>query len=227
MNDRVATGQLEKEEVDEFRVLDSIKETLEAEMMSLSYLEEISEEHDRRADLLDALSIEDLCKQIPTKAIVLYTSLSDDGLAVFAVTTNGVEQSFWNAVDVSLILGGSGVTPGYQVIARILKNKDDKTKIKVIDANKAEGDILMSGDFDEFSKNHKDQFEIVHVLSHPGDDWKGLKGHVNEDIIKKHAFEPGEKNVALLCGPPTMIQKAALPALKDWGYEEDKNLFGF
>jgi nitrate reductase (NAD(P)H) len=129
--------------------------------------------------------------------------------------------------NLSLILGGSGITPGYQVIARILKNKTDKTKIKVIDANKTEDDILMHGALEEFSKNYKTQFEIVHVLSHPSDSWKGLKGHVNEDIIRRHIFEPAKKNAVLLCGPPMMIQKAALPALRDWGYEEDKNLFGF
>ncbi|SCO92541.1 probable nitrate reductase [Fusarium oxysporum] len=129
--------------------------------------------------------------------------------------------------NVSLILGGSGVTPGYQIIARILEDKEDNTKLKVIDANKSENDILMEGKLAEFSKRHKGQFEIVHVLSHPSDDWKGLSGHVNEDIIKQHAFEPSGKNVVLLCGPPTMIQKAALPTLKDWGYDEDRNLFGF
>jgi NAD(P)H-flavin reductase len=127
----------------------------------------------------------------------------------------------------SLILGGSGVTPGYQIIVRILKNIDDKTSIKVIDANKSEGDILMRDEFDDFSREHKDRFEIVHVLSHPGKDWKGLKGHINPDILREHAFEPSDQNVVLLCGPPTMIQKTALPALQDWGYDEDKNLFGF
>jgi len=66
------------------------------------------------------------------------------------------------------------------------------------------------------------------VLSHPSsDEWKGLKGHVDEDIIKKNCFEPKEGAAVFLCGPPAMIQKAALPALKDWGYEEDVNCFGF
>lgn len=138
-----------------------------------------------------------------------------------------IDDRVYTFNNVSLILGGSGVTPGYQIVARILKSKGDNTKIKVIDANKSEGDILMRGDFDEFSKSHRDQFEIVHVLSHPSNDWRGLKGHVNEEIIKQHAFAPSEKNAALLCGPPTLIQKAVLPALKDWGYKEDCNLFGF
>lgn len=140
----------------------------------------------------------------------------------FAIDEN--EHTFDN---VSFILGGSGVTPGYQVIARILSAKDDKTKVKAIYVNKSESDILLREDLDHFTKEHGDQFSITHVLSHPSDKWKGLKGHVNENIIKNHVFEPGEKNVALLCGPPTMIMKAALPALKDWGYDEDKNLFGF
>ncbi|KAL4909793.1 hypothetical protein BDW74DRAFT_173285 [Aspergillus multicolor] len=128
---------------------------------------------------------------------------------------------------VTFILGGSGVTPGYQVIARILSTPSDKTQIKAIYANKSESDILLRESLDKFAEDHEDQFSITHVLSHPSDDWKGLKGHVNEDIIKNNAFEPGEKSVALLCGPPTMIQKAALPVLRDWGYDEDKNLFGF
>jgi nitrate reductase (NAD(P)H) len=67
---------------------------------------------------------------------------------------------------------------------------------------------------------------------------------VNAEILKADLFEPGKKSVG--CGPPAMIQKAALPALKgtwtryvtclysqeanlapDWGYVEDENMFGF
>ncbi|KAL3448342.1 hypothetical protein BJX65DRAFT_317526 [Aspergillus insuetus] len=129
---------------------------------------------------------------------------------------------------ITLVLGGSGVTPGYQVIVRILQsNGEDKTKIRVIDSNKAEDDILMRKELKELADQHPDQFQITHILSHPSDSWEGEKGRVNEDIIHKYGFEPDEKSVALLCGPPAMIQKAVLPALVGWGYDEDKNLFGF
>ena len=143
---------------------------------------------------------------------------------------------------INLILGGSGVTPGYQLIANILekdigKDKDgkeikidDKTQLRIIDANKTEDDILMREQLDDLQKKHKDQLKITHVLSHPKDDkkWQVLKGHVNADIIKKNCFEPQEGGTAVfLCGPPAMIQKAALPALTDWGFEEEKNCFGF
>ncbi|KAM0205836.1 hypothetical protein ACHAQI_008843 [Fusarium lateritium] len=128
---------------------------------------------------------------------------------------------------VSLVLGGSGITPGYSLLARILLTSGDKTEIRVIDANKTEADILLKDELDGFESKSNGQLKVTHVLSHPGEGWKGKTGHVNEDIIKESLFEPSKKSAVFLCGPPAMIQKAALPALKDWGYLEDENMFGF
>lgn len=115
---------------------------------------------------------------------------------------------------INLILGGSGITPGYQLICRILETEGDTTEIRVIDANNTEADILLKAEMDRMQKEHPRQFKITYVLSHAGDDWKGLKGFVNAEIIRANGFEPAEGNVSLLCGPPAMIQKAVLPALK-------------
>ncbi|PGH08836.1 hypothetical protein AJ79_05840 [Helicocarpus griseus UAMH5409] len=144
---------------------------------------------------------------------------------------DGKKHRFSN---VTLILGGSGITPGYQLIARILRSDavpggdKDTTGIKVIDANKTEDDILLVDELNEFAKQHPQQFQIVHVLAEPKELTEGrVKGLVNKGIIRKYGFEPKEKNVALLCGPPGLIKFAAVPNLKDWGYQEDVNLFGF
>ncbi|WZH46568.1 nitrate reductase NADH [Fusarium acuminatum] len=128
---------------------------------------------------------------------------------------------------VSLVLGGSGITPGYSLLARILLSSGDKTKIRVVDANKTEADILLKDELDEFESTSNGQLKVTHVLSHAGEGWKGKTGHVNEDIIKESLFGPSEKSAVFLCGPPAMIQKAALPVLKDWGFVEDENMFGF
>ncbi|TKA49862.1 hypothetical protein B0A49_12768, partial [Cryomyces minteri] len=127
---------------------------------------------------------------------------------------------------VNLVLGGSGITPGYALIARVLLSAGDKTELRVVDANKTEGDILLHESLDEFEKDHGEQLKVTHVLSHPSEKWKGKKGHVNADILKEALFAPGEDTVVFLCGPPTMIQKAVLPALRDWGFTEEKNVFG-
>lgn len=115
---------------------------------------------------------------------------------------------------VSLVLGGSGLTPGYSLLARILLTKGDKTQIRVVDANKSEGDILLREQLDEFERNSNGQLHVTHVLSHPSDKWDGYKGYINADIIRESLFEPAEEAVTFLCGPPAMIQKAALPALR-------------
>lgn len=127
---------------------------------------------------------------------------------------------------VSLVLGGTGLTPGYSLIARVCLTPDDDTELTVIDANKSEEDILLRKHLESFEKEGKGQLKIAHVLSHPSDQWRGLKGHVTEDIVKEHLFPPMEENLVLLCGPPAMMQKAALPALEDWGYVHDLNMFG-
>ena len=114
---------------------------------------------------------------------------------------------------VSLVLGGSGITPGYQLIVKILTSKDDKTRLKIVDANKSQDDILLRDQLDKMAKENPNQVKITHVLSHPKDGWDGVKGHVNADIIKTSCFAPERESVAFLCGPPAMIQKAALPAL--------------
>lgn len=128
---------------------------------------------------------------------------------------------------ITLILGGSGITPGYQLIARILETEGDDTHIAVVDANKSEEDILLKDELEKLQKEHSGQFRIEHVLSHPSENWEGKKGHVNADVIKEVGYEPGKGSVAFLCGPPAMIQKAALPALRDWGFVEEENCFGF
>ncbi|CAL3968187.1 unnamed protein product [Diplocarpon coronariae] len=75
---------------------------------------------------------------------------------------------------------------------------------------------------------HGDQFKMCHVLSHPSDAWEGIRGHVDADTIARNAFCPdgGKESVVFLCGPPATIRKAALPALRNWGYKEEEDCFG-
>ncbi|KAK5115853.1 hypothetical protein LTR85_009447 [Meristemomyces frigidus] len=128
---------------------------------------------------------------------------------------------------INLVLGGSGLTPGYALVARALLGANEAVQVRVLDANKSEADILLREELDQFEKESKGRLKVTHVLSHPSESWNGLKGHVNAEIIRSNLFPPGDEVACFLCGPPAMIQKAALPALKDWGFDEEKNVFGF
>ncbi|KAH6644608.1 hypothetical protein C7974DRAFT_440108 [Boeremia exigua] len=141
-----------------------------------------------------------------------------------AFTISGKQYTFTR---INLVLGGSGITPGYALLARAMLSADDKTQIRVVDANKSEKDILLKEALDGFEKESKGRLKITHVLSHPSDDWKGKKGHVDAGIMREALFGPGEETGVFLCGPPAMVQKAALPALREWGFKEEENVFGF
>lgn len=119
---------------------------------------------------------------------------------------------------VNLVLGGSGITPGYALIKRMVEDGDD-ARIAVMDANKSESDILLREELAALERKSKGRLNITHVLSRPQEKEKwesngGLSGHVNADIIKQHLIPPSQDSVVFLCGPPGLIQKAALPALK-------------
>ena len=143
----------------------------------------------------------------------------------------GKKRKFKN---ISLVLGGSGITPGYSLIERVLREGDKDVQIRIIDANKTEDDILLHKELDETEEKSEGRIKVTHVLSHPNDKqgWEkkgGLSGHVDADVIKKNLFPPEEGSVVFLCGPPGMIQKAALPALKgmffSWSRRICANLF--
>lgn len=133
----------------------------------------------------------------------------------------------YNFPRVNLVLGGSGITPGYALLARAILDKDDETQIRVVDANKSEGDILLKDALDGFERGSEGRLKVTHILSHPGEEWEGRKGHVDAGLIKEALFGPGEGTGVFLCGPPGMVQKAALPALREWGFREGEDVFGF
>ncbi|KAG0341343.1 NADH-cytochrome b5 reductase [Podila humilis] len=107
---------------------------------------------------------------------------------------------------VSLIAGGSGVTPMYQIISGLLKDKTDKTKINFIFANVSPEDIILKKELDAFAKEHPDRFKVTYVVDKAGEDWKGPTGYVTLDMVKKYMPEIGsEGNKAFICAPPAMM----------------------
>ena len=119
---------------------------------------------------------------------------------------------------VSLVLGGTGITPGYSIIARVAMTAGDDTQLRVVDANKAQIDILMHEQLEEFQKRSEGRIKVTNVLSNPDEGWGGLKGFVTEKIMRDHLFAPGDGSVVLMCGPPVMIQKAVLPGLQSMSF---------
>jgi nitrate reductase (NAD(P)H) len=104
------------------------------------------------------------------------------------------------------------------LLARIVLGEneaDADVRVRVLDANRTESDILLKTELEDLEKNSSGRVKVTHVLSHPSEEWKGLKGHVNGEVIRGSLFGPGEEGaVVFLCGPPGLIQRGAMPVLR-------------
>ncbi|KAF9108706.1 NADH-cytochrome b5 reductase [Mortierella sp. GBA35] len=135
---------------------------------------------------------------------------------------------------VSLIAGGSGITPMIQIISGLLKDNADKTKINLIFANVTPEDIILKDELDGFAKAYPDRFKVTYVVDKAAEGWKGPTGYVTADLIKKHIPEVTTGNTKVfVCGPPLMMKSVCGPkgpnftqgevdgALKELGLDSD------
>jgi cytochrome-b5 reductase len=107
---------------------------------------------------------------------------------------------------IGMIAGGSGITPMYQVIGKILQNPNDKTQISLIYANLSENDILLKQELDTLARRHRDRFKVHYTIDKATKYWKGDTGFVTENLVSKYLPTPDENNAIYVCGPPSMMK---------------------
>ncbi|KAF8912843.1 NADH-cytochrome b5 reductase [Gymnopilus junonius] len=106
----------------------------------------------------------------------------------------------------SLIAGGTGISPMIQVIRAALRNPFDRTTVTLIYANVNEEDILLKDDLEELQDVNELKFKIFYVLNNPPPGWKGGVGFVTKEHIKEHLPNPAATDSKILiCGPPPMV----------------------
>jgi cytochrome-b5 reductase len=129
---------------------------------------------------------------------------------------------------VTLIAGGSGITPIYQLARGILRNPEDNTKVTLVYAANTEEDILLKKEFDTFQKDFPGRFEAVYAVSQPAVGSALRKGRVTKELLAEVARtkSSGDEKV-FVCGPPGM--EAALKGdrksrgvLEELGYHKSQ-----
>ncbi|KAH7590064.1 Ferredoxin reductase-type FAD binding domain profile [Nakaseomyces glabratus] len=136
---------------------------------------------------------------------------------------------------ITLLGGGTGITPLYQLLHHITQNKEDKTKINLFYGSKTPSDILLKKELDDLQKKYPEQLNIQYFVDK--DDtgkFDGNKGFITKDFLAKNAPGPKEKTQVFVCGPPPfmdslsgqkkspMEQGDLTGALKDLGYSQDQ-----
>ncbi|CAI4223561.1 unnamed protein product [Auanema sp. JU1783] len=120
---------------------------------------------------------------------------------------------------ISMIAGGTGITPMLQIIADILKHSLDNTQIKLLFANQSEEDILCRDELEQLVEAHPDQLHVWYTVDRPPANWKYSSGFINDKMIEEYLFAPSDDGAVLLCGPPPMINFACTPNLDKLAYD--------
>jgi cytochrome-b5 reductase len=128
---------------------------------------------------------------------------------------------------VTLIAGGAGITPVYQLTRGILQNPEDKTKITLVYAANTEEDILLRSEFDTFQKEFPGRFKAVYTVSQPAEGSKMRRGRVTKELLEE--LTPNRDGMVFICGPPAMEtalkgDRRSGGVLAELGYRRDQYL---
>ncbi|KAJ8128551.1 hypothetical protein O1611_g5083 [Lasiodiplodia mahajangana] len=108
--------------------------------------------------------------------------------------------------DITLIAGGAGITPIYQLIQGVLHNPEDKTRITLVFGVNTDADVLLKSEFEDFERRFPNRFKAVYTVSNPVPGSPYSKGYVTKELLSKViTATPEAKNTKVfVCGPPAM-----------------------
>ncbi|KAJ9611748.1 NADH-cytochrome b5 reductase [Cladophialophora chaetospira] len=114
---------------------------------------------------------------------------------------------------ITLIAGGTGITPMYQLIRAIFKNPEDNTKVSLVFGNIKEEDILLKDEISQLEKEFPQRLRTFYTLDDPSEGWKFGKGFITKDLLKEVIPDPKSENIKVfVCGPPGLYK--ALSGMK-------------
>lgn len=136
---------------------------------------------------------------------------------------------------ITLIAGGTGITPMFQLIRAIFKNPEDKTKVSLVFGNLTEKDVLLKDELAQLEKDFPDRFRAFYTLDTPPSGWKHGSGVINKELLKTVIPDPKSNNIKVfVCGPPGLYKAISGPKvsptdqgdlsgiLKELGYTKDQ-----
>jgi len=117
---------------------------------------------------------------------------------------------------ISMISGGTGITPMYQALQKLLTTPGDTTEVTLLYGNATVDDILLKVELDAMAAASSGRLKIVYVVGTtqnqaPIDGWEGERGWIDSEKVEKHCYKPSADTSVFICGLPGLYASMCGP----------------
>ena len=123
----------------------------------------------------------------------------------------------------AMICAGSGITPVLQVFRSVMMDDEDQTQCTILNGNRLLEDIMCKNDFDTLAARKKNKAQVLYTLTQAPESWKGLRGRINDELIKKYC--KGDNDTLMMVCGPAELEKSVHMALKNQGWSDQQIIF--
>lgn len=118
---------------------------------------------------------------------------------------------------ISMLCAGTGLTPMYQALWKLLGTPGDDRQVVLLYGNKSTDDILLKEELSAWSKKAAGRLKLVHVVGNKPDDpappgwvdtpeYTAETGWIDQAKIQKYCFPPAADTLLFVCGLPPMYE---------------------
>ena len=125
-----------------------------------------------------------------------------------------------HADDLVFIAAGIGITP-FRSMMRWMTDRCENRRVLLLYANKSTRDIAFGEELAAYQDRSSGNVRVVHVLSRPDENWKGEKGRINIELIRKYCSGDLSGKSFWICGPGAFTTMM-IQALRDAGVRAEK-----
>ena len=124
------------------------------------------------------------------------------------------QYPFEGAKRITLLCAGTGLTPMFQALHKLMTTPGDERPVVLLYGNKAPADILLKEQLDAWAKANP-RLKVVHVVGNRPDDppppgwattdtYVAETGWIDEAKISKYCHAPAADTMVFVCGLPPM-----------------------
>ena len=106
--------------------------------------------------------------------------------------------------NVSMICAGTGITPIYSILNKIMEEKDSECLVNLLYVNKTQHDIMMKDELDKLKKENSDNLNIYYCCTREKNSNYICK-RPDKDVLEKTVYNKDGNTTYLLCGPTHFV----------------------